>query len=136
MKFTKARNVLALDGFGAFWTSLMLGFVLMRFQPPFKMPETILVTLSGIAMCFAVVSLSIAWFKQKGVWRYLEILAIANSVYAFATLMLLLLFWTEVSVYDKAYFFVESTLLLCLVFWEFKVAGKYRRTRKYRNGFI
>ncbi len=136
MRFNKARNLLALDGLGAFWSSLMLGFVLMGFQPPFQMPSSILVPLSGIAMCFAVFALGVAWFMHKGVWRYLEVMALANSAYLFGTLVLLWLFWVEISVYDKAYFIVEALLLVCLIFWEFRVAAKYRKSKKYRTGLV
>lgn len=136
MRFTKARNLLALDGLGAFGSSLMLGFVLMGFQPPFQMPPAILAPLSGVAMCFAVVALGVAWFVHKGVWRYLEVMALLNTAYLFGTLVLLWLFWSEVSVYDKVYFIGEASLVVCLIFLEFRVAAKYRKSKKYRSGLV
>jgi hypothetical protein len=104
-----------IDGIGAVLTASMLAFVLPPFQSYIGMPYPILNILAMAAAAFAAYSLTCFLLVAENWKPYLRGIAIANSSYCIATLLLIIYLWQELTLLGIAYFFGEIILVMSLV---------------------
>ncbi|NQZ75196.1 MAG: hypothetical protein HRT61_03650 [Ekhidna sp.] len=114
-------NIFLVDGIGAATTALLLGLLLRNFEEFFGMPGDIVLVLCAVATVFACYSF-FCHFKGVKLKPYLIIIAIANSMYCLATLVLVILNQGRLSVFGLAYFLGEIIIVICLVFFELKIS--------------
>ncbi|KIC00421.1 hypothetical protein OA93_02170 [Flavobacterium sp. KMS] len=112
------KNIFLLDSIGAFLTAFLLGFVLVRFQDSFGMPQETLYILSAIAFIFATYSLCCYLFVSNK-WRfYLNIIMIANALYCCLTTGLIIYYFHKLTSLGLIYFILEIIVIVFLVYLE------------------
>lgn len=118
---SKPKNIFLLDSIGAFLTALILGFVVVKFQDAFGMPQTILYFLSALALVFAIYSLC-CYYSVTTKWHsYLYLIMIANILYCCLTTGLIIYYFHELTILGFVYFILEISIIIGLVFLEEKV---------------
>ncbi|KIC01530.1 hypothetical protein OA88_13565 [Flavobacterium sp. JRM] len=112
------KNIFLLDSIGAFLTAFLLGFVLVRFQDSFGMPQKTLYILSVIAFIYATYSLCCYLFISNK-WRfYLNIIMIANALYCCLTTGLIIYHFHKLTLLGIIYFILEIIIIVFLVYLE------------------
>jgi hypothetical protein len=126
--FTSKPKVLFLiDAMGAALTTCSLFFPLRHFNQYFGMPLNILTNLSILGLAFCVYSWS-CYFYLKDNWSpYIRTIAIANLLYCVLTVTLMFFNYNNLTPLGLAYFIGESTIILSLVYVEFRVAGELKK---------
>jgi hypothetical protein len=120
------RRIFLVDGLGALTSALLLFFLLRPFHVEVGMPREVLSGLSAGAVVLFVYSMSCFLFLKGNVTRFLRIIAFANLMYCFATLLLVGLYFGELSLLGVAYFIGEVFLIGALVFIEMRLAAGSR----------
>lgn len=118
------RKLFYTDAAGAALTALSLGFVLPHFETFFRIPANVLYLLAGIAACFAVYSVCCGYFLPSNWRRYLKIIAIANLLYCMASIVLVWLYLSRISVWGLVYFTGEVIIIAVLLTCELRFAAK------------
>lgn len=123
-KFTGHPKMLLLtDGIGALFSAFMLGIVLVHLQRYFGMPPHILRFLGGLAALYAGYSFTVYFTARQVFSWHFYIIAAANLTHCFLTLGLLCKFQNEITLFAWLYFIGEISIVLFLVYLEFKVAN-------------
>lgn len=118
------KRLFLIDSLGAVLTAFLLGVVLVRFEPVFGMPRSVLYVLALVACGFAVYSFCCYLFIEKK-WRpFLCIIAIANLIYCCVTLGLIFYLWEELTALGVVYFLGEIIIIVALVIVEVKTVAK------------
>jgi hypothetical protein len=121
---SKPKNIFILDSIGAFLTASLLGFVVVKFQDAFGMPQTILYFLSALALVFAIYSLC-CYYSVTTKWRlYLYLIMIANILYCSLTTGLIIYYFHKLTLIGLIYFILEISIIVGLVFLEEKILKK------------
>jgi hypothetical protein len=115
------QRIFLLDGIGAFLTAAMLMGVLAPFEAVFGMPREVLFVLAAIAGVFAMYSLSCYRFAGQH-WRpLLKVISIANLLYCCLTLALVVLLYSQLTLWGVGYFLLEIAVVLGVVVLEWRV---------------
>ena len=109
-----------IDGIGAVISTIMLGYVLIKYQEYIGMPESTLRLLAGIAKLFALYSFICFFLTPKNWSQSLRWIAIANTLFCLLTLILVIINFSSLSLLGLSYFLVEMLIILLLVRFEFK----------------
>lgn len=123
------KTIFLIDGIGALVSAILLGLVLTRLEAFFGLPKNVLYVLSGIAVLLAVYSLAHAFMQTYDPSVRLKLVAIANLFYCVLTVVLLIAFYQQMTVYDLLYFVGELLIILSLAYFELKTAAG-SRTKK------
>lgn len=116
------KTFFLIDAIGALTSCLLIGLVLVNLDDYFGMPDQILYVLSITAGLFFFNSIR-GYAKIPKNWRFdLRVIAIANIIYAMATLVLLALHKQSITFFDYAYFFSEILVITILSYFELKVS--------------
>lgn len=121
----RPRQVFRADAFGALLSTVLLGFVLPRFESYLGMPTDKLYLLASIAAVLFIYSLSIYWMKPRKWLSYLRIIALANASYCIFTLTLLYQLREQLPPLAFAYFIAEALLIFSIAFTEWSYANRY-----------
>ena len=108
------------DGIGAFITAFMLFVVLRNLDDYFTMPSTILAFLSGCAALLFIYSSMCFFLLKSNYKKFIRIIIIANALYCFLTLTLLIIYYSSLKHLDIIYFVGEIIIVSLLVFVEYK----------------
>jgi len=117
------RKLLLIDGLGAIVSAIFLGIVLVMLQEIVGMPTQILYTLSGLASLFAIYSLSCYFFVKDNWNPYLRFIAIVNMLYCILSLVLVYIYFSELTVLGLTYFILEKVIVLTLVWIELRASS-------------
>ena len=128
LKYLSFKNIFLVDGIGAIITALLLSQLLARFEPVFGMPKEVLYLLAGIAACFAVYSLSVHFLIKENRKPYLMGIAVANTLYCSATLVLVIYLNQSLTWLGIAYFISEIITVMSLVRVEFLIVNNPKRS--------
>lgn len=121
------RTLFLLDGIGAAVTAFSLFVILRNYYTCFGMPEYILTYLSLIAISFCMYSTA-CYFLLKGNWSpFLRAISIANLIYCILTIVLLFIYYKELTTLGLSYFIIEILIILALVYVEWSVATAVRK---------
>jgi hypothetical protein len=116
------KKLFLVDSMGALISTIMLGFVLTRFENIIGMPPKVLYLLSGIACILCIYSL-ICFKRDVKNWRfYLTIIGIANLVYCCLSLGFMLFYYHKLTFLGLTYFILEKIIVIILAFIELKTA--------------
>jgi hypothetical protein len=125
------RSVFLLDGCGAVVTAALLVFLLAPLERHFGMPVFVLRPLAYIAGAFALYSLgcfSLFPTLAARASALLTVIALANSLYCVATLVMLVAHRAHITALGVAYFIGESLIVGTIVALELKTAAEVRRS--------
>jgi hypothetical protein len=120
---SSSRRIFLIDGIGALVSAAALFLVLRPFSAQIGIPASVLTALAGVAAAFASYSLSCFFFLKARHWLFLRFIALANLAYCFTTLMVVIIYISELSFLGSAYFVGEMILIATLVYWEMRIAA-------------
>lgn len=118
------RQMLLIDSIGAMISALLLGGILVTFEPFFGMPATILYPLAGVALIFAIYSQLTYKAQLKDHAPFLRGIAIANMLYCCVTAGLVIAYLDALTIWGIGYFVIEIVLVVGLAIFELKTAAK------------
>ena len=121
------KTIFLIDGMGALASAVLLGLILTRLETFFGLPKNVLYVLAGIALLLAVYSLSNAFMQQINPSRRLKLIAVANLLYCLLTVVLLFIFYPQLTIFDVFYFMGELLIILSLASLEMKAAVLHKR---------
>lgn len=109
------RKIFLLDSLGALLTAFFLLCILLPLERQFGMSQQILLTLSAIAVVFAIYSVSCFLFVRTN-WRpFLKSLYVANLTYCCLTAGLVIMNYNQLTWLGLSYFLIEIVLISALV---------------------
>lgn len=123
------KTIFLIDGMGALVSAILLGLVLAKLETFFGLPKNVLHVLAGIALLLAVYSLSNAFIQPANPSKRLKLIAVANLLYCLLTIVLLLVFYPKLTMFDVFYFIGELLIILSLVFIELSAAAASRKAK-------
>ncbi|MFK7904912.1 MAG: hypothetical protein AB8B69_07300 [Chitinophagales bacterium] len=116
------KNLFLIDGLGALLSAFLLGVVLVHFESIFRMPQQVLYVLSAIPCLFAIYSWT-CYFRTPNNWQpYLKAIAIANTLYCCLTSVLVIYYYSTLSMLGVLYFVLEILVVMTLVIVELNLA--------------
>ncbi len=118
------RRIFLLDGFGALVSAVLLGIVLVHFQPLIGMPTSILYPLAGVAGGFCLHSLGCVFYPPTNWRRSLLTVAGANLTYCLITLGLIISYSHQLRPLGWVYFLAEIAIVVPLSALEIAVARR------------
>lgn len=117
-----AKNLFLSDGIGALVTALILTLVLAPYQTVFGMPAKILYPLAAVAGMFGLYSFT-CFFLIRQSWKpRLKRIAFANMFYCCLTILLVIFFYDQLTLFGILYFFAEVAIICTLVRLEWRCA--------------
>lgn len=117
------NQLFLIDSLGALLTAVMLGLILARFENTFGMPQQELYFLSSIACIFSIYSF-LCFISKKGNQRpYLKIIAVANFMYCFLSIGLIIYLFHKLTFLGLIYFVLEIIAVTILANIELKAAS-------------
>ena len=130
---TEPKKLFLADGLGAIVSAFLLGVILVKYEPSFGMPKTVLYFLASIACLFAVYSLGCLFLVTKNFQPYLKGIALANLSYCCITIALVLYFSQKLTILGWTYFILELIVLVFLARLERKTIARLNDKRKIAN---
>lgn len=112
-----------LDGLGALLSAIMLGIVLVHFDPLFGMPVRVLRILALIACLFSAYYFICFYLRLKTWPAFLRGIALANLLYGAGTIILLGVYRDQMTLWGEAYFAGELLVILGLAIAEWRFAA-------------
>jgi hypothetical protein len=123
----KPKILFLIDSLGALATTFFLFIVLRIFNEYFGMPNSILIYLSLITAILCIYSIT-CFFLLKNNWQpFLKAICIANFLYCYLTLVLVIQFYKKLTVLGMTYFLVEIMIVLGLALLELKTIKKAKK---------
>ena len=121
------EKLFLIDGLGAMLTTLLLFVVWRNFNEHIGLPKTAINNLAAIAACLCIYSLvCFLCLKQKWV-PFIRLMSWANLFYCIFTLVVLLIYYPQITLLGIAYFLVEIVMIIGLVYIELSVANQIKR---------
>lgn len=111
------------DALGAMLTVALTVGVLARWTQLFGMPAEALYKLAIAGSLFAMYSLGCCLFIRRGFSPFLRIIALANLSYCAVTVVLCVVYRTQITAWGLAYFIGECLVLAALAGVEMRVAA-------------
>ena len=112
-----------MDTIGALTSAVLLFFLCRQFNEILGFPKSTLTILSVFAGVFFLYSATCTIWLKAHFSPFLYLIATANLLYVLLTLILIGLYWREVSSLGLIYFLGEIGLISGLAFLEIKVAS-------------
>lgn len=116
-----SKSIFLMDGLGAGLTTILLVVVLKRHNEYFGMPQDILTILSILALILSIYSFSCFAFSKSNLSKLLKIIIVANLIYCFLTLNLVIYFSNQLTIFGLLYFVGEILIICSLVMIELKI---------------
>ena len=124
-KFTKSpRTFFLMDSLGALVTAFFIFAILRTFKEYVEMPQKVLTILSIIAVMFSLYSITCYFLLTKNWQLFLRTISIANLLYCFLTMGLVIYYYQSLTILGLTYFLIEMVVFGGLIFVELKVSGK------------
>ncbi len=115
------KKIFLVDCLGALLSAISLGIILPLFDSFFGLPQSILYSLAIIALIFGMYSL-VCYLIAVKIWRiWLLIIALANTLYALLSIVILFIFSQYLTFFDGLYFIIELVILTLLIVLELKI---------------
>jgi hypothetical protein len=115
------RKLFLIDGLGALLSVFLLGFILVKFEHIFGMPQKELYFLAAIPFIFAIYDF-ICYWKIKDNWQpFLKTIAIANLIYCCVSIGVIFYSHERLTNLGFIYFLLEFIIVIILVGVELKI---------------
>ena len=115
------KKLFLIDFLGAILTVFLLNVLIRNFNEYFGMPKEALDFLSIYAMCLFLYSLLCFLFLKKTWTVFIRGISLANLIYCFLTVGLLIVYDSQIKILGMIYFLTEIFIICGLVCIEFKV---------------
>lgn len=112
---THPNRLFLIDGIGAMATALCIGIVLIRFREYIGMPLQVLQLLAGIALVFAIYSISCYFLAPRRWHRFLQVIAFANFLYCCTTIALTVHHHETLTLLGWSYFYIEILIIALVI---------------------
>jgi hypothetical protein len=119
---TNPKSIFLIDGVGAIVSALLLSVLLGQNVAVFGIPQAVLYKLAALASVFALYSLCCYFFLLGNYKPYLRIIAFANLLYCTITLVLVFVFYQQLTLFGILYFINEKIVVGSLVYLELKAS--------------
>jgi hypothetical protein len=124
----KPKTLFLIDSLGAILTAFFLFVVMRQFNGYFGMPKTVLTYLSVIAVCFCIYSYA-CFLYLNALWTpYIRLIGIANLLYCALIFVLLIKYYSLLTIIGITYFLIEIAIICVLCYVELKVAKRKNET--------
>lgn len=122
-KQSSLRSLISVDAIAA----LLSGCIVLILQNPFSrifnLPKNLLTTLSIVALGYCLFSFYLT--QQNLISKNLvKVLVVANSCYALACIILLIVFYSTASLFGVGYFLLDFTFVATLAVLEWRQLNK------------
>lgn len=116
------QKLLLLDSIGAFFSAILL-VIVGKYELLFGISNEIIKLLVPIPIVFSIYSL-IAYYLSKHKWAlFLKVIAVANLLYCFLTLYIIINHFGKLTVLGVSYFLIEIVIIVFLALYEFRVSS-------------
>ena len=119
----KQKTLFLIDSLGAFMTSFSLVVFVREFNEYFGIPKKELAYLSAIAVIFCLYSAVCFLFLKRDLKPFIRYIGIANLLYCTLTILLLIQYYSLLTILGSIYFLIEIVIICGLSFVELKVAA-------------
>lgn len=113
------KKLFLIDGVGAMLSAFLLAGVLPMFEDRIGLPLDMLYSLSILPFIYSLYSLSCSFFVTRNWKFFFRIIAIANLFYCCVTIVVMILFFPQLTFIGLIYFVLELIVVACLVAVEF-----------------
>lgn len=120
---SKPETLFLVDGFGAVLSIFFLGYVLVRLENFFGIPESTLYFLASIPVLFAIYDLLCFQGIIKNAAISLKIIAFANLIYCIISMGLAIYHYSKITSLGWLYIMLEISILICLATIEIQTAN-------------
>lgn len=130
--FIQPKNVFLIDGIGAFVSALFLWLLIVPFESFFGFPADVAKTLSVLPFLYAMYSLSCYFFEKWQRIPFIQVIMAANILYCILSLVLVVVWFDQITLFGLWYFLSEKVIILALVMWEWKIVQQIHK----EGGFL
>lgn len=111
-----------LDAFGALYSALFLGVTIVTYNSFFGIPESLILTLSFVAlMLFVYDAICFLFINEK--WKsMLKFLGYLNITYSIVSLSVVFYYFSELTILGLIYFSMEIVVITLLALKEIQVS--------------
>ncbi len=127
-KHLTPRNIFLIDAIGAAISTLLLGLVLPYLVTFIGMPSIVLYIFALIAFLFSIYSFFCFKLNPKNCRPYLIAIGIANLLYCLFTLLMVIFFYSSLSILGISYFILEIIIIVLLASFELRTALSSNKT--------
>jgi hypothetical protein len=120
-KFFVPQHLFLIDGIGAFVSALFLWCLIVPFESFFGFPAAVAKTLSVIPFIYAIYSLACYFFEKWQRIPFIQVIMAANILYCILSLVLVVVWFDQITLFGLWYFLSEKVIILALVIWEWRV---------------
>ena len=113
-----SKNIFLVDAIGALVSAFFLGVILVRFNSLVGMPLNTLYFLAVLPCIFAVYSFYCYFFVKDNYRPYMQGIAVANLLYCFITLGLVIFHFKSLAILGLLYFCIELIIIGWLISYE------------------
>lgn len=122
----KPRNLFLIDGIGALVSAILLGVVLVRFQPLVGIPVSTLYFLAALPCGFVLFDLFCYFSTYISVSRGLRTIGLINKGYCILSIVLALFHFEVVTALGWVYIIGEVVVVMVLARYELRVGQEIR----------
>jgi O-antigen/teichoic acid export membrane protein len=120
------KKLFLIDGFGALLTTFLLFIVWRNFNEHIGIPKTTLTYLAAIAACICLYAI-VCFLCLKQNWEpFIRLMSWVNIFYCLLTLVILIIYCSQITLLGIAYFFFEIVIIIGLVYIELSVANEIK----------
>lgn len=112
------KILLLIDFLGALVTAICLLVIRFFFGDYFTMPQWVLLPLALVASAFSMYSFCGYLSVKDKQTSFLNVISLANLVYAITLLIILGVYRSRLTVFDWIYFLLEASIIFVLIFFE------------------
>jgi hypothetical protein len=121
-----SKQLFLIDGVGALVSAILLGVVLVQFEPYFGMPKRVLYLLAAIPCVFALYDFICYFGAPNDYSKWLRVIAIGNVLYCVLSLYFTIIYFEQLTTLGHLYFLSEIAIVLFLARLEWRAVKKDR----------
>jgi hypothetical protein len=120
------KRLFLIDSFGAITSIFMLGYVLVKLESIFGIPQTTLYFLASLPCAFVVYDIFCYLRAKKSIWLYLKGVAYMNIFYCCISIGLAFYHYKKITYLGWIYLIFEILIVIIISSVEIKVANKLK----------
>lgn len=124
------KKIFLIDALGALLTAILLFGILAQLEKYFGMPSNVLYTLSGVAFCLFIYSISCYQLINSNWKPFLKIIIGCNSIYLLVSMACIVLHSDKLTELGWMYFILEFVVIGILIIVEYNMLQSSREKLK------
>ncbi len=117
------KKIFLIDALGALLTAILLFGILAQLEKYFGMPSNVLYTLSGVAFCLFIYSISCYQLINSNWKPFLKIIIGCNSIYLLVSMACIVLHSDKLTELGWMYFILEFVVIGIMIIVEYKLCS-------------